>query len=182
MSPVGGCFPPQVGGRRSARKGSRPAGRCRVAVSQHPFSPNTERRPAPIIATTLTHVPLALWCRIANPRARSGAEAGREGRRHLFCPSSVWRTGMARHQTEPATLTAHHDREFREVLDRVGDKWSLLVIAMLEESPTRRAGFSELKRRIPGISQRMVTATLRSLAQRAPDARRLCRGAASSGV
>jgi DNA-binding HxlR family transcriptional regulator len=70
---------------------------------------------------------------------------------------------MARRQTEPATLTAHHDCEFREVLDRVGDKWSLLVIAMLEESPTRRARFSELKRRIPGISQRMLTATLRSL-------------------
>jgi DNA-binding HxlR family transcriptional regulator len=70
---------------------------------------------------------------------------------------------MARRQTEPGTLTAHHDCEFREVLDRVGDKWSLLVIAMLEESPTRRARFSALKRRIPGISQRMLTATLRSL-------------------
>ena len=68
---------------------------------------------------------------------------------------------MARPQ--PATLTAHHDCEFREVLDRVGDKWSLLVIAMLEESPTQRARFSELKRSIPGISQRMLTATLRSL-------------------
>jgi DNA-binding HxlR family transcriptional regulator len=70
---------------------------------------------------------------------------------------------MAQPQTESATLTAHHDCEFRQVLDRVGDKWSLLVIAMLEESPTRRARFSELKRRIPGISQRMLTATLRSL-------------------
>src|SRR3977135_3443040 len=63
----------------------------------------------------------------------------------------------------PAMLTAHHDCEFREVLDRVGDKWSLLVIAMLEQRPTARARFSELKRSIPGISQRMLTATLRSL-------------------
>jgi len=47
-------------------------------------------------------------------------------------------------------LTAHHDCEFREVLDRVGDKWSLLVIAMLEQRPTPRARFSELKRSIPG--------------------------------
>ena len=47
--------------------------------------------------------------------------------------------------------------------DRVGDKWSLLVIAMLEQRPTARARFSELKRSIPGISQRMLTATLRSL-------------------
>src|SRR5437899_599405 len=70
---------------------------------------------------------------------------------------------MARRAAAPATLTAHHDCEFREVLDRVGDKWSLLVIAMLEERPTPRARFSELKRSIPGISQRMLTATLRSL-------------------
>ena len=62
-----------------------------------------------------------------------------------------------------AELTAHHDCQFREMLDRVGDKWSLLVIAMLEERPTRRARFSELKRSIPGISQRMLTATLRNL-------------------
>ena len=70
---------------------------------------------------------------------------------------------MRRRAAAPATLTAHHDCEFREVLDRVGDKWSLLVIAMLEERPTPRARFSELKRSIPGISQRMLTATLRSL-------------------
>ena len=70
---------------------------------------------------------------------------------------------MARRAAAPAMLTAHHDCEFREVLDRVGDKWSLLVIAMLEQRPTARARFSELKRSIPGISQRMLTATLRSL-------------------
>jgi DNA-binding HxlR family transcriptional regulator len=70
---------------------------------------------------------------------------------------------MVRRHGEPATLTAHHDCEFRQVLDRVGDKWTLLVIAMLEESPSQRARFSELKRRIPGISQRVLTVTLRSL-------------------
>src|ERR1700746_2099834 len=70
---------------------------------------------------------------------------------------------MARRAAAPATLTAHHDCEFREVLDRVGDKWSLLVIAMLEQSPRARARFSALKRSIPGISQRMLTATLRNL-------------------
>jgi len=70
---------------------------------------------------------------------------------------------MPRRHAERATLTAHHDCEFREMLDRVGDKWSLLVIAMLEQRPTPRARFSELKRSIPGISQRMLTATLRSL-------------------
>src|SRR4029077_11299418 len=70
---------------------------------------------------------------------------------------------MARRANAPATLTAHHDCEFRQVLDRVGDKWSLLVIAMLEQRPAARARFSEVKRSIPGISQRMLAALLRSL-------------------
>jgi len=70
---------------------------------------------------------------------------------------------MVRRRYEGPTLKAHHECEFRELLGRVGDKWSLLVIAMLEEVPTQRARFSDLKRSIPGISQRMLTATLRSL-------------------
>src|ERR1700694_2672260 len=48
----------------------------------------------------------------------------------------------------------------REILDRVGDKWSVLVIALLGERGQR---FSELKRAIEGISQRMLTLTLRQL-------------------
>jgi DNA-binding HxlR family transcriptional regulator len=48
----------------------------------------------------------------------------------------------------------------REVLDRVGDTWSLLVIINLQAAPTR---FNALKRSIEGISQRMLTVTLRSL-------------------
>jgi DNA-binding HxlR family transcriptional regulator len=48
----------------------------------------------------------------------------------------------------------------REILDRVGDKWSLYAIALLGGG-TRR--FTELKRGIDGISQRMLTVTLRGL-------------------
>jgi DNA-binding HxlR family transcriptional regulator len=48
----------------------------------------------------------------------------------------------------------------REILDRVGDKWSVYVIHMLG-GQTRR--FSELRRGIEGISQRMLTVTLRGL-------------------
>ena len=48
----------------------------------------------------------------------------------------------------------------RELLDRVGDKWSVLVIALLGEKSRRS---SELKRAIEGISQRMLTLTLRQL-------------------
>jgi DNA-binding HxlR family transcriptional regulator len=70
---------------------------------------------------------------------------------------------MVQRRSDASTLKAHHNCEFRELLGRVGDKWSLLVIAMLEEAPTQRARFSDLKRSIPGISQRMLTATLRSL-------------------
>ena len=48
----------------------------------------------------------------------------------------------------------------REILDRVGDKWSVLVIALLGVQGQR---FSELRRAIDGISQRMLTLTLRQL-------------------
>lgn len=48
----------------------------------------------------------------------------------------------------------------REVLARVGDKWSVLVVGMLRDGPLR---FSELRRSIEGISQRMLTLTLRGL-------------------
>jgi DNA-binding HxlR family transcriptional regulator len=52
--------------------------------------------------------------------------------------------------------------DIRQVLDRVGDKWSLLVIVLLERG-TRR--FMELRRDIGPISQRMLTRTLRQLEQ-----------------
>jgi DNA-binding HxlR family transcriptional regulator len=53
-----------------------------------------------------------------------------------------------------------NDCEVRQILDRVADKWSLLAIALLEQRTLR---FSELQRRIDGISQRMLTVTLRQL-------------------
>ena len=58
---------------------------------------------------------------------------------------------------------AHQDSDCRgvaSILARVGDKWSVLVIMMLIEGPMR---FNELKRKIGGISQRMLTLTLRGL-------------------
>ena len=48
----------------------------------------------------------------------------------------------------------------RQVLDRVGDKWSLLIIAVLKGGPVR---YTDLHRLIPGISQRMLTLNLRQL-------------------
>lgn len=46
------------------------------------------------------------------------------------------------------------------ILSRVGDKWTVLIVMMLANGPFR---FSELKRGIGGISQRMLTLTLRGL-------------------
>src|SRR5215831_16544018 len=51
-------------------------------------------------------------------------------------------------------------RAVASVLSRVGDKWSVLLIMTLHDGPKR---FNELKRMIGGISQRMLTLTLRGL-------------------
>jgi DNA-binding HxlR family transcriptional regulator len=48
----------------------------------------------------------------------------------------------------------------RQVLDKVGDKWSTLFVMVLGERPHR---FGELRRAVPDISQRMLTQTLREL-------------------
>lgn len=48
----------------------------------------------------------------------------------------------------------------RQVLDRIGDKWTTLTIGLLHDGPKR---FSELQREIAGISQKMLTQTLRML-------------------
>jgi DNA-binding HxlR family transcriptional regulator len=48
----------------------------------------------------------------------------------------------------------------REVLDRIGDKWTVIVICRLDAQPRR---FNELRRVTEGITQRMLSATLRRL-------------------
>ncbi|TDD07768.1 transcriptional regulator [Nonomuraea deserti] len=52
------------------------------------------------------------------------------------------------------------DCDVRHILDRVADKWSLLVIALLDRRTMR---FTELRRAVDGVSQRMLTVTLRQL-------------------
>ena len=49
----------------------------------------------------------------------------------------------------------------REILNRVADKWTTLIIGLLAQSESRR--FNELRRAIGGISQKMLTQTLRVL-------------------
>ncbi|MCP3465873.1 MULTISPECIES: helix-turn-helix domain-containing protein [unclassified Bradyrhizobium] len=68
------------------------------------------------------------------------------------------------HSHLPALPVPHPDhsdcRGVASILARVGDKWSVFVIMMLGDGPKR---FNELKRMIAGISQRMLTLTLRGL-------------------
>ena len=61
---------------------------------------------------------------------------------------------------DPFQWDAREDCEVRQILDRIADKWSLLVMALLENGRLR---FTELLRLVDGVSQRMLTVTLRQL-------------------
>lgn len=61
---------------------------------------------------------------------------------------------MAHDPQSPACRGVNH------VLQRIGDKWSVLIVQMLADGPRR---FNELRRDIPTISQRMLTLSLRGL-------------------
>jgi len=66
-----------------------------------------------------------------------------------------------RHTDVPAELDRHSAcRRVTPVLNRVGDKWSMQVVMELASGPRR---FTELKRALDGVSQRMLTLTLRGL-------------------
>ncbi len=56
---------------------------------------------------------------------------------------------------------AERDRLAREMLGRVADKWTLLVLDALDDGGELR--FSRLREQIPGVSQKMLTKTLRQL-------------------
>ncbi len=51
-------------------------------------------------------------------------------------------------------------KQVRKILSRVGDKWSILIVMLLGDGPRR---FNEIKRTLNGISQRMLTLTVRGL-------------------
>ena len=67
--------------------------------------------------------------------------------------------------TEPVALMCKSEemRAVREFMTKVGDKWSIMLVVMLARTPRHRARFSELQRMVDGISQRMLTTTLRNL-------------------
>jgi len=64
---------------------------------------------------------------------------------------------------QPAPLLDHSSANCRpanELFQLIGDKWTMLVVVNLRDGPRR---FSELRRAIPKVSQRMLTLTLRNL-------------------
>ncbi|WSM03138.1 helix-turn-helix transcriptional regulator [Streptomyces sp. NBC_01718] len=66
-----------------------------------------------------------------------------------------------RHVPGPCAHWSDQDADFiREILDLVGDKWSVLIVGTLSDGPVR---YSDLACAIPGISQRMLTLTLKRL-------------------
>jgi len=64
-------------------------------------------------------------------------------------------TGVRKLDRSDETCVAIHD-----TLDRIGDKWTVLVVGVLQHGPLR---YNEIRRAIVGISQRMLTLTLKAL-------------------
>ncbi len=53
-----------------------------------------------------------------------------------------------------------HCRALGQILDRIGDKWTIMVVGVLSQGALR---FNALQRAVPGVSHRMLTMTLRGL-------------------
>ena len=68
-------------------------------------------------------------------------------------------TGMSLSDVDTG-IVLRSDCPSRPVLDQIGDKWSVMVMAVLLERPSR---FNAIKRRLEGVTQRVLTQTLRRL-------------------
>ncbi|PTW60849.1 HxlR family transcriptional regulator [Breoghania corrubedonensis] len=74
---------------------------------------------------------------------------------------TIWETAAAASEDgDPRSNQGFHNCPIRNVLDRLGDKWSTLILLRLSREPCR---FSALHRQVPDISKRMLTLTLRNL-------------------
>lgn len=89
--------------------------------------------------------------------AKRGQASGARARPHT---ATLPPTPVERSNGGPPRARHNFDCPVRDVLDRVGDAWTVLVVQTLEPGPVR---FNELRRRIGAISQRMLTVTLRHL-------------------
>ncbi|MFB4303107.1 winged helix-turn-helix transcriptional regulator [Actinomadura sp. NTSP31] len=61
----------------------------------------------------------------------------------------------------------------RRLLDRIGTKWTSMAVKVLADAAPGEVRFAELRRRMPGVSQKMLSATLQSLARDGLVARRV---------
>ena len=67
---------------------------------------------------------------------------------------------FAQIEKDGVASVSHACRPVTDILSRVGDKWSVMIVMLLGPGPRR---FNEIRRAINGISQRMLTLTLRGL-------------------
>lgn len=63
----------------------------------------------------------------------------------------------------PVAICGDDGAAVRELMTKIGDKWSIFLIVSLSKVPGQRARFSELEKIIPGVSQRMLSLTLKHL-------------------
>ena len=83
----------------------------------------------------------------------------------------MWSTkdGTSRSGGEPEVTTSRRGDLFdpqcptRQLLDRIGTKWTSMAVKVLAEAAPAELRFAELQRRMPGVSQKMLSATLQSL-------------------
>ncbi|UGT55238.1 winged helix-turn-helix transcriptional regulator [Nocardia asteroides] len=61
----------------------------------------------------------------------------------------------------------------RQLLDRIGTKWTSMAVKVLAEAAPEEVRFAELRRRMPGVSQKMLSVTLHSLIRDGLVARRV---------
>ncbi|MGW6268894.1 winged helix-turn-helix transcriptional regulator [Streptomyces sp. NPDC055060] len=85
---------------------------------------------------------------------------------------------MTARQARPADHGARGDLfdplcPTRQLLDRIGTKWTSMAVKTLADAAPQEVRFAELRRRMPGVSQKMLSVTLRSLTRDGLVARRV---------
>ena len=119
------------------------------------FSSNTEtqKRRETILEKVKSTKPILSLCTLPSLKTRT----------LRFCVSAF--NKMHKHNMDRTTIesTMFPDCPIRNILARISDKWSLLVIYTLDRAEKEKMRFKELQRKIPDISQKMLTVTLRTL-------------------
>jgi DNA-binding HxlR family transcriptional regulator len=78
-----------------------------------------------------------------------------------FGPAAMARAQAIARTAPPATVDPRIEQLVNELIGRVADKWTMMVLEVLEEHGELR--FTQVGRRVPGISQKMLTQTLRQM-------------------